>query len=162
MATERVKTHYQQQLLFEGFLGGFVLTSLILVLTLEAGSSVYGSRDGVFFNALVLLMAITSFWFVLLSWGSVFVGSDMISLTGPKGRRLRRVMFWMNRIGMLLVLGILGLIAFPFSNLTGLVVFGIGTWMLATFDHIRIEAIKERVEELEKENEKKQATQSQS
>jgi len=151
--SDRVSALYQQQQLFTGFLGGFIITSLVLVSQVKYAYEyqlLNLPRDWYFYG-LITLMALTSLVLILTSWEMGYVASGLMSTSGPLGRRFRRLVLFSNRIGLTLVLVVVSLLLLPFSLFGCVVTLLVGATLLIVFDQLRVGALREAHLELKQE-----------
>jgi len=104
-----------------------------------------------YFDGLITLMALTSLLLVLTSWEMGYVASGLMSTSGEKGRRFRRLVLFSNRVGLTLVVVVVSLLMLPFSLFGCFISLFAGALLLAVFDQLRVGALREAHQELKQE-----------
>lgn len=151
--SNRVSALYHQQQLFAGFLGGFTMVSLVLVSQEESKYQyqILNFPKDWYFDGLITLMALTSLVLILTSWEVGYVASGLMSTSGARGRRFRRLVLFSNRIGLVLVLVVIAALMLPFSLFGCFITLFVGAALLIVFDHLRVSALREAHQELKQE-----------
>jgi len=148
--SERVADLYHQQQISAGVLGGLVVVSMVLVSQARSKYEVHVlwyPRD-TYFDGLMLLMGLTSLVLVATSWSLGYVAPGFTSESGPRGRRFRRVVLSMNRVGLAMVLLVVALLIVPFSLVAGVSTLLVGAVMFIVVDELRLAALREAHKEL--------------